>query len=161
MSCKQHSSIIFDGWDWTELAQAWNVYIPSSYAGKDMYAYAEKRRLNPVSDNKVVFSKETNLEDFMSDIDWSINEFENFEDYDPILWYINLALKRGWEQGYELKSRVIARMASDVRCFAYKLSKSSHNYLAPLWEGLSRIEDDETLLRLISVHYPLLASMWD
>lgn len=160
----------FDGWDWTELADAWGIYIPESYAGKDMYEFCEKMRLNPElrdkTDSYIVCEDDGtetahSWEELFGRIDYSVNEYENFDGYDPILWYIQIALKNSWDKDYNKPSRVIRKMANDVRCFAAALARDTHTYYGPFWEGLSKVEHDEVILRLISERHPLIGSMWD
>ncbi len=160
----------FDGWDWTELAVAWNIYIPFSYAGKDMYAFCEKMRLNPelrkqTSKYTVLHEDGTEEEkqwsDLFPEIDYSVNEYENFDEFDPVVWYIQTALRVSWGKDPNNVSRVVRKMANDVRCFAKKLAKSKHSYYTPLWLGLSRIKHDEVVLRVISTPSPLIGAMWD
>lgn len=157
----------FNGWDWSELARAWNVYIPESYAGKDMYRYAEERRLNPDIDKDRTYTvinddgtmevkKWTDL--FGGAIDWSENNYEDFNEYDPLLWYINTAMRK--YDGCK-PTRVMRKMANDIRAFCRALAKSDHTYLTPVWKGLSEVEEDWTLIGFITMDCPILPAMWD
>jgi len=153
-------STYLDGWDWRELANAWNVYIPESYAGKDMYKYSEERRLE--LEAGIERKEQSNImKQLDMQIDWSVNEYEDFNESDPLVWYIGIVLNNAWKYDLNGNSRVMRKMANDIRCFAEKLSKSKHSYLSPLWAGLSKIRNDETLLKIVSIDHPLIASMWD
>ena len=166
MNCNTY----FDGWDWSELANAWGIYLPYSYAGKDMYAYAEKMRLR-TDEEKAEDAKKTYgvIEDdgtvtehlwddmFGDTLRWDTNDYEDFNEFDPIIWFIDAAMRGNDGDG----SRVTRKMANDVRCFAKKLSESEISYLTPFWKGLSEIESDWTILNIISGNGPLLAYMWD
>ena len=72
---------MFKGWDYTELADAWNVYMPYDI----------------------------------------LDEPEHME-YDPLIWYIELALKKADFR----ETRVIRKMANDVRKFCRALYKQGH-----------------------------------
>ncbi len=152
----------FNGWDWSELADAWGIYIPEGYGGVDMYEYAEKRRLNPDEKGPIAhYINEDGVDEpreLFDGIDWSVNNYQPFNEYDPVVWYIIKVL--GQYEGTK-PTRVMMKMANDVRCFAKKLSESEFSYLTPLWKGMSEIEDDWSLLSLITDNSPLLASMWD
>ena len=110
----------FTGWDWTELAHAWNVYIPEDFwiAGIGDYVC---------------------------------------NDYDPVVWIIQEALKQynGMTSTY-----VMRKMANDIRIYLRLLGNptTSHTYSSPLWIGMSKIEDDWTLL---SYTCELIGNMWD
>lgn len=157
----------FYGYDWSELAEAWNVYIPESYAGKDMYRYAEERRLNPDIDKDKTYTvieddgthrveKWTDL--FGGALDWSVNEYEDFNEYDPLLWYIKCALKK--YDGQE-ETRVMKKMANDIRAFCRALAEQDHTYMTPVWLGLSQVENDYSLITFITMESPILPAMWD
>ena len=157
----------FNGWDWSELAKAWNVYIPESYAGKDMYAYAEKHRLNPDMDKDrtytVVEDDGTRRVEKWTDLfggaeHWAVNDYEDFNEHDPLLWYINGALK-----GYDGQkdTRVMKKMANDIRAFCRALVDQNHTYMTPVWKGLSEVENDWSLITFIIMDSPILPAMWD
>jgi len=156
----------FTGYDWTELARAWNIYIPNSYAGKDMYECAEKHRLNPGMDKGLKYirinddgtEEEKTWDGVFNELDWSVNDYENFDETDPILWYITCALKK-YDGGNE--TRVMKKIANDIREFCRALAKDSFTYLGPLWIGLSEIENDWTLINMVTMKGPLLQAMWD
>ena len=107
---------MFRGWDWSELAEVWGVYLPYDI----------------------------------------LDEPDHYE-YEPLVWYIELALSRA----NFCETRVIKKMAKDVREYAVALATDGHTYMGPLWIGLSKIESDVEILRTIIGKYPLIAAMWD
>ena len=52
----------------------------------------------------------------------------------------------------------IKSVAKDMRMYLKNLAKHKHSFWAPVWRGLSKVEDDGELLR-ISSH--LVSAMWD
>ncbi len=163
----------FNGWDWSELARAWGVYIPESYAGKDMYVFCEKKRLatpeEKAEDAKrtygLIEEDGTITEKLWSDLfgtreeeHWDDHGYEDFNEYDPVLWYINLAMKK-YDGAND--TRVIKKMANDIRAFCRALAEQNHTYMTPLWRGLSEIESDWSLINIITMDCPLLPAMWD
>lgn len=150
----------FNGWDWSELARAWNVYMPDSYAGKDLYRYEQEVR-NGVRERMKMYKMDGTVYDFEKEFGLKgiqLPEYENFDEWEPLVWYIRTALSRD-EDGSG--TRVTRKMANDVRAFCLALAEDSHKYHEPLWIGMSKIEHDWTLLWLIIGEYPLLAEMWD
>lgn len=110
----------FEGWDWTELAKAWNLYIPEDYwiAGIGDYLY---------------------------------------NDHDPVVWLIRSSLQ---QYNGMASTRSMQKMANDVRIYLRLLGDpdNSHTYSSPLWYGMSKIEDDFTLLNYTC---ELIGGMWD
>jgi hypothetical protein len=159
----------FNGWDWTELAKAWNLYIPESYSGEDMYDYAERNRLDEEFRNRerkytVLHDDGTEEERDWNDLfdnstfDWDNHGYEPFDSWHPIVWFIKGALHNDRDGS---GTRVTRKLANDVRAFCRALATDSHKYYPPLWLGMAEIEHDWTLLWLIIGDYPLIAHMWD
>lgn len=146
-------SSFFNGWDWRELATAWNIYIPDSYAGRDLYLLVKKQKEDPKPSRFV-----TKLDELFDNYDsWVEPVYEDFDETDPLIWYIDIVLRRA--QGNS--TRVMKKMAKDVRDYLNKLAKSNYTYYTPLWRGLAKIKDDWSLLIVISGRGPLLSFMWD
>jgi hypothetical protein len=163
----------FNGWDWSELAKAWNVYMPESYAGKDMYQYAERNRTDEeyrtrertytlINDDGTEDVK--NWDDMFEGLDmnsqehWDNHGYEDFEEWEPLVWYIRTALKQDKDGS---GTRVTRKMANDVRAFCLALATDSNKYHEPIWRGMAQVEHDFTLLWFIIGTHPLLAEMWD
>jgi hypothetical protein len=113
------NSYPFDGWDFMEFADAWNVYVGDEFWLKGADGYHGL-----------------------------------YTDADVISVYLEQVLKN-----YNGKpTRPMRKCAKDIRIFLKKLSKSEHHYDTPVWKGMSKIEDDFTLL---SYAIKLMGNMWD
>lgn len=112
------SSYPFRGYDFMELAEAWNVYIGDEFwiAGVGRY--------------HVLYS-----------------------DADVIAVYLKEVCKK--YDGCE-PTRAMRKHAKDIRIFTKALSQGM-TYDAPLWYGMSKIEDDWTLLQYA---IQLMSCMW-
>jgi hypothetical protein len=82
---------------------------------------------------------------------------EHHYDYDPVNWFILSVLSK--YNGVD-STRPMKKIAGDCRLFLSKLGDedNSSTYSWPLWDGMSKIEDDWTLLNFV---YPLIGYMWD
>lgn len=61
-------------------------------------------------------------------------------------------------QSVPYKDKRQKKVARDIRSFLKKLIKWDNTYKTPVWEGLLKVENDETLLTFT---YHLLQDMWD
>jgi hypothetical protein len=123
---KKSKHTLFKGWDWLELAYAWNVYIPEDYwMGVD---------------SGVKFGFHASC-----------------DDYDPVKWLIKGALSR---YDGNKPTRVMRKLANDCREYLALLGdpETSHTYASPVWLGMSKVEDDWTLLWFV---YENIGNMWD
>lgn len=102
----------FDGWDFMEFSDAWNIPVPYNSAG------------NP------------------------------YTDADCIRWYLQSVMS--YFDGNP--TRVMRKCAKDIRLFTKELGKSEISYISPMWEGMSKIEDDWTL---IGVAMRVMDMLWD
>ena len=153
----------FMGWDFSELAKAWN--LPSEIG-------------------------DPHMENFIDDPDWKGQDFDGPDENDyytfnpnykitgpvfdqcsdyydtdkVVLIYLDEVLRIGykkpWKNGYQLPSRVLRKVAKDIRIYLMKLSENSSSYYGPMWEGMSKIESDEELIRIIA-GTKLIGWMWD
>jgi len=76
---------------------------------------------------------------------------------DPIKWYLRSVMK---QYNGNKPSRPMQKCAKDLRIFLRLLGdpEQSNTYSAPMWIGMSKIENDWTLL---SFSYDLIDCMWD
>lgn len=76
---------------------------------------------------------------------------------DPIKWYLRGVM--GQHKGCKVP-RSMQKCAKDLRIFLSMLGdpEQSNTYSHPLWLGMSKIEDDWTLLQF---SYDLIQNMWD
>ena len=100
----------FNGWDWTELCECWN--IPSE-------------------------------------------DYSDFNIYTDDAQHIKLYLRSCLN--YE-KSRVMRKTANDIRDYLVELALQDHTYKTPVWEAMSGIEEDFTLIQLT---ISMIDHMWD
>jgi hypothetical protein len=116
----------FNGWDWTELVKAWNVYIP------DYFHYG-------------------------NDFGVKYGYHETCTEYDPIKWLIFSALSK---YDGNKSTRPMRKMAQDCREYLALLGNpdNCYSYSGPMWLGMSKIEDDWTLLWMV---YTNIAMMWN
>jgi hypothetical protein len=133
MKTKKKSGKIntFDGWDFMELAIAWNL--------ED--AYKEKVWVDHDDDGKL--SKPTQPAGI-----------HHNDDSRPIREFLEELCKKYFENH---DATIFTKYAQDLRMFARKLSLCDSSYYAPLWRGLARIEDDFTIVRASIL---LLPCMW-
>lgn len=102
----------FDGWDFMEFSDAWNIPVPYDSIG------------------------------------------DRYTDADCIVWYLQSTM-----YNYHGEStRVMRKCAKDIRLFTKELGKSKMSYMSPMWEGMSKIEDDWTI---ISVAIRVMNMLWD
>lgn len=104
------NSYPFDGWDFMEFSEAWNIPVPyNSFGGP-------------------------------------------YTDADCIKWYLESVLR------YDKETRPMKKCAKDIRIFTDKLSRSKYDYKSPMWVGMSKIENDWTIIK---VAIALMDMMWD
>ena len=91
-------------------------------------------------------------------IDTSIycDNVEN-EDYDLLKLYVNNILFKNWDYENNKPSRVAKSAIKDIRNFL-KAMTEYYDYNTPVWEGLLKIEDDFSFLRMF---YPLIPYAWN
>lgn len=78
-------------------------------------------------------------------------------DVDPIKWYLLSVIER---YGWCSFNRPMHKCAKDLRVFLARLGdpEKSNTYKHEMWLGMSKIEDDWTL---INFSYQLIHEMWD
>ena len=100
----------FKGWDWTELAEKWGLFLNG----------------DPID---ILAGDEILFREYLNGLFFPLCAFGDVR-------------------------RVSAAACSDIRNYLKALAKNGC-YEAPAWEGLSRVEDDFSLLRLFIDLFPL------
>ena len=148
----------FNGWDYHELALAWN--IPNEMGDPHDENFVDVENWTEPEQN------EDGTYPFKPDykiVGPVYDDCEDWFDCDKVIAiYIGVALKTAWDKpwknGNQLKSRVVKKMAKDLRIYLKELSKGCTSYYGPMWDGMSKIESDTELLRIFK---ELVGWAWD
>ena len=131
----------FSGFDYCELCDAWNLPYQIGddhsenmiYVGGDDFMNSFKK-VGPVYD-----------------------ECPDYFDSDRVITeYLKIILHKSY--GSDRTSRVLTKVARDLRVFLDKLGDSEYSYQSPMWKGMSKIEDDGTLVQMTILN---INHLWD
>lgn len=135
---------VFKGWDYSEIIE-W-MEVEEKLTIKNQLFH----RLN-------IFFKDIK-KSFKNLFQWILNDEEM--EIKKTKKAIDYLMKKCWEEScgsYKLTEKEREKIGG-LRTYMRRLSRFKNSYLHPLWEGLYKIEDDETFLKYIS-HF--LESLWD
>ena len=150
----------FDGWDYGELALAWN--LPNEIGDPHDENFVTKSDWNPED------SEPDENGNYPFNPDWEIigpvyDQCEDYFDTDKVVAIyiqeiLRIAWGKPWKNNEQLKSRVVIKAARDLRIFLKTLGEGTCSYYGPVWIGMSKIESDTELLRIFK---ELVGWAWD